>query len=441
MKMRFYNLRNIDALPQLANLPADERFAMRVVAHVLPFRANNYVLDELIDWDAAPDDPMFRLVFYHRDMLSPRQFGRVADALRRDRPAAELGEVVRRIRLEMNPHPSGQLTDNVPLMDEQPVPGVQHKYRETVLVFPAKGQTCFSYCTFCFRWAQFVNMKELKLATDTPRRFLDYLRGQPQVTDVLFTGGDPLVMNAASLAGYIEPLLRPEYAHLRTIRIGSKVLSFWPYRFLTDKDADDLLRLFERVVASGKHLALMGHFNHWQELATDAVREAIGRVLGTGAQIRVQAPLLRGINDSADVWARLWQDQVEHGLIPYYMFVERDTGPRAYFEVPLARAWEIYRDAYARVSGLARTVRGPVMSAQPGKVQVDGVTRVGGERSFQLRFLQGRDPDWVGRPFFARYDPRATWLTDLRPAFGERRFFYEADVVMARRASVAGRRG
>jgi hypothetical protein len=111
--------------------------------------------------------------------------------------------------------------------------------------------------------------------------------------------------------------------------------------------------------------------------------------------------------------------------VPYYLFVERDTGPLNYFEVPLARAWAIFRDAYQNVSGLARTVRGPSMSATPGKVVVDGVSEVRGERVFVLRFLQARNPAWVGRPFFACYDPRATWLDQLRPAFGETRFFFE----------------
>ena len=107
------------------------------------------------------------------------------------------------------------------------------------------------------------------------------------------------------------------------------------------------------------------------------------------------------------------------------MFVERDTGPKNYFEVPLATAAEIFRTAYKRVSGLARTVRGPSMSATPGKVVVDGVAEVYGQKVFVLKFIQGREPDWVGRPFFARYDPEATWLDDLRPAFGQKRFFFE----------------
>ena len=108
------------------------------------------------------------------------------------------------------------------------------------------------------------------------------------------------------------------------------------------------------------------------------------------------------------------------------MFVERNTGPKHYFEVPLARALEIFNEAYARVSGLARTVRGPVMSATPGKVLIDGVTRIGPGEAFVLKFLRARDPTWVGRPFFARFDSRASWLSDLRPAMGQAEFFYQS---------------
>jgi hypothetical protein len=95
------------------------------------------------------------------------------------------------------------------------------------------------------------------------------------------------------------------------------------------------------------------------------------------------------------------------------MFVERDTGPRQYFEVPLARALAVFRDAYAASPGLARTVRGPVMSAFPGKLVLDGVAEPGGEPAFVLRYLQARDPALVGQPLFARFDPAATWYDQL----------------------------
>jgi len=123
----------------------------------------------------------------------------------------------------------------------------------------------------------------------------------------------------------------------------------------------------------------------------------------------------------------MWKEQVRLGCIPYYMFVERNTGASDHFSVPLYRAWRVYRGAYQRLSGLGRTVRGPVMSAYPGKVLVEGVSEVHGERVFVLSMIQSRVADQVRRPFFARFDPDAAWLTDLVPAFGGDRFPFERE--------------
>ncbi|HEY8452772.1 MAG TPA: lysine 2,3-aminomutase, partial [Natronosporangium sp.] len=292
----------------------------------------------------------------------------------------------------------------------------QHKYPETVLFFPKQGQTCHAYCTYCFRWAQFVGDADLKFASDDIDQLVAYLRQHPEVTSVLITGGDAMIMGEPVIRRYIEPLLGLE--QLESIRIGTKALAYWPQRFVSDPDADSTLGLFEEVVKAGKNLAFMAHFSHPRELESPLVEEAVRRILGSGAVIRTQAPLIRSINDDPAVWAAMWRKQLRMGLIPYYMFVERDTGPQGYFAVPLARGHAIFRDAYAQVSGLARTVRGPTMSATPGKVCVDGVAEVAGERVFVLRMLQARNPDLVGRPFFARYDETAIWLTDLKPAFG-----------------------
>ncbi len=253
---------------------------------------------------------------------------------------------------------------------------------------------------------------------------MGYLRAHPEVTDVLITGGDPLVMKSGLLARYLEPLLEVET--LVSIRLGSKSLAYWPARFVSDGDAAELLRLFERVVGAGKQLAFMAHSSHPRELSTPLVEEAISNILSTGAVIRTQAPLIRRVNDDAGVWAAKWRREVGLGMVPYYMFVERDTGPKHYFEVPLARAQRIFADAYRQVSGLARTVRGPSMSAFPGKVRLVGTAEVAGEKVFVLEFLQARDPAWVGRPFFAAYSETATWLDQLKPAFGGERFSYEA---------------
>ncbi len=421
-----YTLRNYQQVPQLAALPEEEKFAIEVVGRVLPFRSNNYVVEELIDWERVPDDPVYRITFPQRGMLRPEHFDRIADLLKRGASEAEIEAAAHEIRLQLNPHPAGQMEYNVPELDGKKLPGMQHKYRETVLFFPSQGQTCHAYCTFCFRWPQFIGDESLKFASQEAAVLVEYIQRHPEVQDVLFTGGDPMVMRIQHLRTYIEPLLK--IPHLHTIRIGTRVLTYWPYRFLTDRDADDVLRLFEAIVRAGKHLAIMAHFNHPQELRTEAVRQAIQRLRDVGAEIRTQSPLLRHINDDPDVWAQMWRKQVDLGMIPYYMFIARDTGAQHYFAVPLVRAWEIFRDAYKQVSGVCRTVRGPSMSAKPGKVYVAGVAEVKGERVLVLSFIQGRNPDWVGRPFFAAYDPEAIWLDQLRPAFGKEKFFFEEEL-------------
>jgi KamA family protein len=326
---------------------------------------------------------------------------------------------------------------NIPLdVNGERLNGLQHKYRETVLFFPSQGQTCHSYYTFCFRWPQFVGDKELRISTTESERMQAYLREHQEVTDLLITGGDPMVMKTKHLKTYLEPLLQPAFAHIQTIRIGTKALTFWPQRFVSDEDANALIDLLHRLVLSGKHLSIMAHYNHWQELSTDTALAAIKRLRATGAEIRSQGPLLANINDNADDWARLWKNQVRLGIIPYYLFVERDTGARNYYELPLVKAWEIYRDAIRKVSGLARTARGPSMSAGPGKVEIQGVTEIHGEKVFVMRFIQARNPQWVQRPFFARYDEQATWLDQLKPAFDEPKFFYEDEYQAMQKAAL-----
>ncbi len=417
--------RQLRSLPQLQRLGAGQRLTLEALAAVLPFKVNSYVTDELIDWDRVPDDPIYQLTFPQPGMLAPDELARIRRLVAQGADPDRLRSEARRIQLRMNPHPAGQMELNVPTVDGVRLRGSQHKYRETLLFFPSQGQTCHAYCTYCFRWAQFVGLEGLKFASNEVDTLSRYLRDHREITDVLFTGGDPMVMSARILGRYLEALLEPELEHVRNIRIGTKVLAYWPYRFLTDPDADELLRLFERVVAAGRHLALMAHFSHPRELETEAVRAAVRRVLATGAVIRCQAPLIRHVNDDARTWATMWRRQVALGMVPYYMFVERDTGPKRYFEVPLDRAYRIFSEAYATVSGLARTVRGPSMSATPGKVLVDGIAEVSGEKVFVLKMLQGRDPSWVNRIFFARWDPDAAWLDELEPALGEREFFFQ----------------
>lgn len=428
MKYRAYQVHNFRKIPQVERMTEEEKMNIEIVGNVFPFKVNNYVIDELIDWDDYLSDPIFRLTFPQKDMLLGEDFAIMKKALEDKVSKDELKLVADSIRARLNPHPAGQMELNVPEYQGERLHGVQHKYRQTLLFFPSSGQTCHSYCTFCFRWAQFVGMDGLKFAARETEQLMGYLSEHHEVTDLLFTGGDPMIMSFKVFQQYIEPFLDPtNKTNIQTIRIGTKALGFWPYKFLTDKDANDFIDLFKRVVDSGINLSIMAHFNHESELKTHAVKEAVKRILATGAQIRTQSPLIKNINDDADMWARMWRKQVNMGMIPYYMFVERDTGARHYFDVPLEKTWEIFQKAYQQVSGVCRTVRGPSMSCTPGKVQIVGISEipVNGkmEKVFVLQMLQGRDPDWVNRPFFAKYDPEARWMDDLKPAFGDKFFF------------------
>jgi KamA family protein len=436
---RAFTLRDLPTIPQIAAMRPELRLQLQAVANVLPFRVNRYVLEELIDWSRVPDDPIYQLTFPQPEMLAAADLSRMTELLRREAPQAEIEAAARAIQYGMNPHPAGQVDLNVPIEGGREVRGLQHKYGQTVLFFPAQGQTCHAYCTYCFRWAQFVGLEDLKFAAREADELVGYLRRHPEVTSVLLTGGDPLVMRTALLRRYIEPILQARLPNLASIRIGTKALAYWPQRFVDGPDADELMRLFEEVQDQGLHMALMAHSSHPRELQTAVAQAALRRVRATGTVVRCQAPLIRRVNDDPAIWAELWREQVRQGAVPYYMFVERDTGPKEYFKVSLARAHEIFRDAYRQVSGLGRSVRGPSMSATPGKVMIDGVIELEGRPYFALKFLQARDPDWVGRVFLAEYSSTAAWLDELRPAHGAEAFFFAAQMGEIKRRRAAER--
>lgn len=134
-----YTSRSIRETQYWHKLTPQLQEAMDVVARVMPFRTNDYVLGTLIDWDNIPDDPIFRMTFPHRDMLLPEEY----DALKRLIEAGDPSAIKRRIEsiwLRMNPHPAGQLTHNGVSLDGKILEGIQHKYRETVLFFPVPGR-------------------------------------------------------------------------------------------------------------------------------------------------------------------------------------------------------------------------------------------------------------------------------------------------------------
>ncbi|MBZ0274634.1 MAG: lysine 2,3-aminomutase, partial [Anaerolineae bacterium] len=119
-----YTRMNIDTLPQFQRLDKRMRHAVQVVSAVFPFRTNRYVVDELIDWENIPHDPIYQLTFPQRGMLNDADFNAVSRLIETNTPRKQLQEVVHAIRLRHNPHPAGQMEHNVPQLDGRPLPGL-----------------------------------------------------------------------------------------------------------------------------------------------------------------------------------------------------------------------------------------------------------------------------------------------------------------------------
>jgi len=206
--------RDISEIPQI---PPRLARKLAEVGQRYAFRVNDYYLD-LIDWN-DPDDPIRRLV--------------IPDP-------AELDDGHGRLDA------SNEAANTV-------VRGVQHKYRDTALVLTAA--TCAAYCRYCFRKRLFMRHNEETARDFTPA--YDYIARHGEITDVLLTGGDPLVLSTRRLG----PIMRRFAAmpHVRTIRVGSKMPAFYPFRILDDLA---LLDLISGITSRDTAVYLMAHFDH-----------------------------------------------------------------------------------------------------------------------------------------------------------------------------------
>lgn len=348
----------------LEHVPADEIEELRSVTDTFAFRANDYYL-RLIDW-SDPHDPIRRLVVPCLDEL--RRFG----------------------ELDVSDEAA-----NTKLL------GLQHKYRDTVLLLVT--DQCGGFCRYCFRKRLF-----LPTTRETNRQIdagLEYIRAHREVTDVLLTGGDPLTLPAARLGEIIDTVRAIEHVH--TIRIGTKIPAFNPYQILRDRE---LQNVFRSHAADAGRIYMMCHFDHPRELTRSAVA-AITLLRELGVMCVNQCPIIAGVNDDADVLAELFQACTDSGCPQYYIFQCRPTAGNGAFEVPLVRSFELVAEAKTRLSGLARQAR-LCMSHATGKIEIVGL----GEKRIWARYHRAKNPDDEGRVLVLKRDDTAHWLDQLEPA-------------------------
>lgn len=356
----------LNSIEQIANIRPEDRELLRKVSERYVFRANDYYL-RLIDW-TDPHDPIRQLIIPRAEELN--DWGKL-DA-------------------------SNEAANTVEA-------GVQHKYSDTVLLLC--NEVCGAYCRYCFRKRLFMNDNE-EVSKDVSAG-LAYLRRHPEVSNVLLTGGDPLIMGTRRLMEIISALR--EIDHVKIIRIGSKMPAFNPFRVLDDSELHDV---FRRYSTPDKRIYLMCHFDHPRELTSEA-RAGIAKLLECGVACVNQCPMIRGVNDNADVLAELFRELSYIGCPQYYVFQGRPTAGNQPFELPLARAWEIFSDAVVRESGLAGRARF-AMSHASGKVEVLGMD----DARVYLRYHRSKYAENQGRVFVCKRNDDAFWLDHLEPVEG-----------------------
>ena len=387
MKYIAYTNKSFKRTEYYNRLPPDEKRTFDILSHIFHFKVNQFVCEELIDWEKVPDDPIYRYVFPRKEMLFPFDFQTLSQLHQNGLGDSIPNSLSQSLRQKMSP-PVPVAEGSVPKLNGKPIQGMYRNFPTIVSLFPnPMAKTCHAYCSYCFRWLLFGDREVQEgFSYQDPQTPIEWLRAHPEVKDALFTGADPLVLNSSVLRKYIEPVLQID--SIEVIRISSKSLAWWPFRFTTDKDAEGLLELFRDVVSSGKHLNFCGHFTHPRELRHPEVKKAISRIQSTGAIIRTQGPIVKGVNDRSEIWSDLWKQQVSMGLIPYYMFIEADHHPSSCFRIPMAEALQIFQDAQKTTSSLARTVRGPVFMYDLHRILLDGVAQINGEKFFVLKSLQ-----------------------------------------------------
>ena len=365
----------LNRLEQVEGLSRKEIRELERVNDWFSFRATDYYLS-MINWD-DPDDPLRRVVIPNLSELE--EWGR--------------------------PDPSREKSYTV-------LPGVQHKYKSTAL-FLASGE-CAGYCRYCFRKRIFTDDPD-EVLRDLPAA-IQYIAEHKEITNVLLTGGDPLTLSTRRLKDILSQL--GQIPHVRIVRVGTRMLSYNPYRVLDDME---LLAAFEDCVSPTRRVYVVTHFNHPREL-TDVAFQAIKALHGAGVILANQTPLIRGVNDDPEILAELFRILSFSGVPPYYVFQIRPSVGNRPFAVPIEEGYQVFERAKAKVSGLAKRARF-VMSHATGKIEVVGLT----DELIFFKYHRAARHEDSGRFLAFRRNPNGYWFDDYEAPV------YNTPIVKAKR--------
>ena len=353
-------MKYLTQIEKLEFLSEAEKERLIPVTEKFDFRSNEYYLS-LIDWD-DPDDPIRRIIV--PDLCELDEWGRL--------------------------DPSNEQTYRV-------MPGLEHKYNSTALMLVS--DVCEGICRYCFRKRLFIDNRDEYLRD--PQAAFEYIRQHPEITNVLLTGGDPLILSPVKLEDIIRELMAIE--HIRIIRLGTKVPAFNPYRIINEPALPEMIGKYS---TDRKKIYIMTHFVHPRELTNAAVR-AVNILQRAGAIVANQMPLIKGVNSDPEVLAELLANLSFIGAAPYYIFQCRPALGNRAFTIPIEQGYEIIEQAKSLVSGLAKRVR-YVMSHSTGKIEIVGKT----EDLVYLKYHRAANDLESGRFLVLASNPNAYWLDD-----------------------------
>jgi KamA family protein len=356
------NVTDVGELSKIFLFSDEELAGMRDVTNFFPMSIPRYYLG-LID----PDDPADPI----RKMCIPATGGLDREGL-----------------LDQ----SGEASNTV-------LPGMQHKYRQTVLILTSNQ--CGMYCRYCFR------RRLVGLSTDEVAAHLDemvtYIKSHPEITNVLLSGGDALMNSNEAIERYLAAFCK--MPQLDFVRLGSRAPVSFPCRVTEDPELTEMLGRYQQQ----KQLYVITHFNHPHEFSKESFA-AIKALQKAGLIIKNQTVLLRGVNDDPAVLAEVFRSCTRWGIVQHYVFQCRPVlGVLNRFQVPLVRGSKIVNAANAQQNGLGKSAD-YTMSHVTGKIRILGSDEDG---RMVFQYKQAKDPKRVGQIFSRLLAPDVCWLEDL----------------------------
>ncbi|MBS0270308.1 MAG: lysine-2,3-aminomutase-like protein [Proteobacteria bacterium] len=319
-------------------------------------------IDDLIAAKLVPDnerDALMEVAQHYAVALTPA----IANLIN---PTATDDPIVRQFvpsADELTTHPR-EVADPIGDHLKSPVPGIVHRYADRVLLKIAS--VCPVYCRFCFRREMVGPANGETLSADDLAAALDYIAANPNIWEVILTGGDPFILSPRRIREVTGALSAIQ--HVKILRWHTRVPVVDP-----DRISDELIAALK---ATSKTVFIGLHTNHARELEGPA-SQAIARLVDAGLPLVSQTVLLKGVNDNVETLEALMRRLVELRVKPYYLH-HGDLAPgTAHFRTTIAEGRALMAALRQRVSGLALPTYVLDLPGAFGKVPIERHSKAG----------------------------------------------------------------